>query len=156
MSHQTVCLLAKIICPVPPAAPHCLTTGLLLCLSWTHNTDFSHSHFLMGSALIGNCPWLNQLLPAPLTSFLLVYFVLHFPQCRAHSYSLLGFSYSLHSSSPSYWRHCQCFQVEGPSDGAEASPEVFRVPFLRSVPQMPTNSGIYCQKSQTAFAHPGN
>lgn len=83
-----LCLLAKIIYPVSPAAPCCLTTGLLLCLSWKCDADFaSHSYFLVGSALMVNWPWRNQLLPFPSTSFLLVYFIVHFAQCRAHSYS---------------------------------------------------------------------
>lgn len=91
--------LAKIIYPISSAAPRCLTTGLLLCLSPKHDADFA-SHFLVRSALVVNCPWLNQLLPLPLTSFLLVYFIVHFAQCRAHSYSLHGFSHILHSFPP--------------------------------------------------------
>lgn len=122
-------------CPVSPAAPRFLTMGLLLCLSWKRSASFSHSHFLMGSALMGNCPWLNQLLPIPLTSFPLNYSIVHFSQCRAHSYLLPRFLYSLQCSPPNYWQHCQCFQVEGTSDGVETSPEVFWVPILRLVLQ---------------------
>lgn len=140
-----LCLLAKIIYPVSPAAPCCLTTGLLLCLSWKCDADFaSHSYFLVGSALMVNCPWLNQLLPFPSTSFLLVYFIVHFAQCRAHSYSHIFIQFAQFPS----WRgsHCQCFQVEGPSDDVGTLPQVLRVPILRSVLQTPKNQGIYCQK----------
>lgn len=52
-----LCLLAKIIYPVSPAAPHFLTTGILLYLSQKCDADFaSHLYFLVGSALMVNCP----------------------------------------------------------------------------------------------------
>jgi len=59
-------------------------------------------------------------------------------------------------SSPSSSRRCQCFPVGSCSDSTEASLEMFRVPNLRLVLQPVKNPGIYCQKIQAAFAHPGN
>lgn len=118
------------------------------CSAWVEKraADFaSHSYFLMGSALMVNCPWLNQLLPFPLTSFLLVYFIVHFAQCRTHSFSWHFIQFA--HFSPWRGRHCRCFQVEDPSDDAGTSPKVFRVPILRSVLQTPKNPGLYCQKT---------
>lgn len=115
------------------------------------------SPFPTGSALLGNYPWLKQFFAISLTSFLLVYCTVPFPQCRAQSFTPPWiFMQYVQCSPPDSSRRCQCLPEESPSDGGENSSEVFRVPNLRSVLQTSKNPGIYCQKIYTTFTHPGN